>query len=160
MAIEKAIRCPFGNALMTVVDYPEAQDITPDEFDVDLVHWHRMPDRQQALQFTAQGWALVEALAQFGEYVKPQHLVAHMLGQVINAMVAEDQNTGPQSLQAEWRIQDCGLSASVTFEVDALKTVAETCAMELGELQIAIQASVEMSLLTLYAEHSGKQRLH
>jgi hypothetical protein len=75
MAIEKPIPCPFGNALMTVVDYPEAQDITPNEFDVDLVHWHRMPDRQQALQFSAQGWALFEALAQFGEYVKPQHLV-------------------------------------------------------------------------------------
>ena len=140
--------------------HPEAQAITPDEIDVDLVHWHRMPDRQQALQFTAQGWALVEALAQLGEYVKPQHLVAHMLGQVINAMVEEDQNTGRRSLQAQWRIQHRGLTASVTFELDALKTVAETCAMEVGELQIAIQASVEMSLLTLYAEHSRKERLH
>jgi hypothetical protein len=145
---------------MTVVDSPEAPGITPDELDIDLVHWHWMPDRQQALQFTAQGWALVEALAQFGEYLRPQHLVAHMLGQVINAMVDEDRNARPKSLEAQWRIQDSGLTASVTFEVDALKTVAETCDMELGELQIAIQASVEMSLLKLYAEHSGTQRLH
>jgi hypothetical protein len=145
---------------MTVVDSPEARDIAPDEIDLDLVHWHWMPDRQQALQFTAQGWALVEALAQFGAYVKPQHVVAHMLGQVINAMVDQDRNTGPRSLQAQWRLQGHGLTASVTFAVDELKTVAETCDMELGELQIAIQASVEMSLLKLYAEHSGKQRLH
>jgi hypothetical protein len=75
-------------------------------------------------------------------------------------MVDEDRNARPKSLEAQWRIQDSGLTASVTFEVDALKTVAETCDMELGELQIAIQASVEMSLLKLYAEHSGTQRLH
>jgi hypothetical protein len=61
---------------MTVVDSPEAPGITPDELDIDLVHWHWMPDRQQALQFTAQGWALVEALAQFGEYLRPQHRVS------------------------------------------------------------------------------------
>jgi hypothetical protein len=145
---------------MTLVDFPRAPHVTPDELEVDLVHWHRLPDRQQALHFTAQGWALVEALAQFGEYVQPQDLVAHMLGQVINAMVDDERGSGPQSLQVQWRIKDCGLTASVTFELDALKTVAATCDMGLGELQIAIQASVEVSLLELYAEHSGGQRLH
>jgi hypothetical protein len=145
---------------MTALDSVEALDAALDAVDADLVRWQRQPDRKQALQFTAQGWALVEALAQFGDYGQPQHLAADILGQVLDALVDEDSQSRPGSLQVQWRLHDQGLTASVAFEVDALKTVAATCDMELGELQVAIQASTELSLLKLYAEQSAKQRLH
>jgi len=145
---------------MTIVHASEAPGITPEDLDVDLVHWQRMPDREQALQFTPQGWALAEALAQFGAYQEPRHFIAHMLGEIINAVVDEDRSPDHASLRAECRIQTHGLTASVTFEMEMLESVAQTCGMELGELQIAIQASAQVALLRLYAEHSRRRRLH
>jgi hypothetical protein len=43
---------------------------------------------------------------------------------------------------------------------DALKAVAGVLTMELGELQSAIQSSLELALLELYNKHKDKQLLH
>ena len=128
--------------------------------DPDLVHWLALPERKQALEFTAQGWALVEVCAVLAEYPKPQDLIVHMLGQLINAFIDTDTKTPGGELRVEWRMPEDGLTATAAFETDALKAVAGVCDMDLGELQTAIQSSLELALLKLYEEHDDKQRLH
>jgi hypothetical protein len=128
--------------------------------DPDLVHWRSLPEGKQALEFTAQGWAIVEVCAALGEFQRPQDLIAHMLGQIINGFVETDTKSTGGELQAEWSMQEDGLTATVAFGTDALKAVSGVLDMDLGELQSALQASLELSLLELYNEHSDKQRLH
>lgn len=55
---------------------------------------------------------------------------------------------------------DDGLTATVAFQTDALKALSAVCDMEIGELQSAIQASLEVALLEMYNEHKDKQQLH
>lgn len=128
--------------------------------DPDLVHWLALPGRKQALEFTAQGWALVEVCAVLAEYPQPQDLIVHMLGQLISGLVETDTKTSGGELRVEWRMPEDGLTGTAAFEIDALKAVAGVCDMDLGELQTAIQSSLELSLLKLYNEHNDKQRLH
>jgi hypothetical protein len=128
--------------------------------DPDLVDWLALPERKQALGFTAQGWAVVEVCAVLTEYPKPQDLVVHMLGQLINEFVEIDTKTPGGELRVDWRMPEDGLTATAAFETDALKVVAGVCDMDLGELQTAIQSSLELALLKLYDEHNDKQRLH
>lgn len=126
--------------------------------DPDLVHWRSLPERRQALEFTAQGWALAEACALLGEYEKPQALIVYMLSHIISGLVEEGANGGPE-LNIEWQVKD-GLTATVAFQTDALKALSGVCNMEVGEMQSAIQASLELSLLETYDEHKDKQQLH
>jgi hypothetical protein len=83
-----------------------------------------------------------------------------MLGQIINGFVEHDTNRSGGELQVAWSMPANGLTATVSFETEALKGVAAACDMELGELQSAIQSSLELSLLELYKEHNDAQRLH
>jgi hypothetical protein len=128
--------------------------------DPGLVRWTSLPEHKQALAFTAQGWAMVEVCAVIGEFQKPQQLIGQMLGQIINGFVEHDTNRSGGELQVSWRMPENGLTATVSFETEALKGVAAACDMELGELQSAIQSSLELSLLELYKEHNDAQRLH
>jgi hypothetical protein len=124
----------------------------------DLVHWRALPERKQALEFTAQGWALAEACTLIGEYEKPQALVVFMLSQIISGLVEGDPKNGPE-LNVDWQVKE-GLTASIAFHTDALKALATVCDMEIGELQSAVQSSLELALLEMYDEHKGKQQLH
>jgi hypothetical protein len=131
-----------------------------DTTDPDLVRWTALPEHKQALAFTAQGWAIVEVCAALGEFQKPQELIGRMLGQIINGFLEHDTNASGGELQVSWSMPGNGLTATVAFETGALKGVAAACDMEVGELQSAIQSSLELSLLELYKEHNDAQRLH
>jgi hypothetical protein len=133
---------------------------TNETTDPGLVRWTALPEGKQALAFTAQGWAIVEVCAVLGEFRKPQELIGRMLGQIINGFVEHDTNASGGELQVSWRMPENGLKATVAFEMGALKGVAAACDMEVGELQSAIQSSLELSLLELYKEHNDAQRLH
>jgi len=126
--------------------------------DTDLIHWHMLPEHRQALEFTAQGWALVEVCALAGEFPLPQALVVSMLSEIISDFVEEDAKSGPE-LNVEWQMSD-ELTASIAFQTDALKALAVVCDMEIGELQNAIQSSFELALLDRYNKHKPKQQLH
>jgi hypothetical protein len=128
--------------------------------DPDLLHWVTLAERTQALRFTAQGWALAEACALLGEYGKPQEMIVEMLGAIINGFVEEGTKSARGELQAEWRLPENGLTATVAFGTDALKAVSGVCDMDLSELQSAIQSSVELTLLDLYNKHKDKRQLH
>jgi hypothetical protein len=126
--------------------------------DLDLVHWRSLPERKQALEFTAQGWALAEACALHYKR-KPQAFVVHMLGEIISGIVDDTRQSGPE-LNIEWQRPTDGLTASIAFQTRPLTELAGICDMELGELQSAIQNSFEGFLLELYNQFSNKQRLH
>lgn len=126
--------------------------------DPELLHWRALPERRQALEFTAQGWALAEACAMAGEFDRPQTLIVHMLGEIIGNLIEEDADKGP-SLDVEWQLNH-GLTATVAFRTDALKALSGVCRMEIGEMQSAIQSSLELALLDIYDEHKDKQQLH
>jgi hypothetical protein len=128
--------------------------------DPDLVHWLPVPDRKQALEFTAQGWALAEACALLGEYESPQALIVRMLGQIISGFVDGSAKKAGPDLAVEWQMPKDRLTATVAFEIDALKELSGICDMELGELQSAIQSSLELSLLKIYNQHKDQQHLH
>ncbi|MPZ46545.1 MAG: hypothetical protein GEV05_24785 [Betaproteobacteria bacterium] len=124
------------------------------------MHWLPLPERKQALEFTAHGWAVVEVCAGIAEYRKPQDLIVHMLGQIINGFIERDIKTSGGELRVEWRVPEDGLTGTATFAIDALKVAAAACDMDLGELQTAIQSSLELSLLKLYDEHNDRKKLH
>lgn len=126
--------------------------------DPELVHWRPLPERRQALEFTAQGWALAEACALLSAYEQPQMLIIDMLSQIINDLIEEDAKTGAK-LSVEWQVED-GLTASVAFQTDALRALSGVCNMQVGEMQSAIQSSLELSLLDTYNEHKENQQLH
>ena len=128
--------------------------------DPDLVHWLALPGRKQALEFTAQGWALAEACALLGEYENPQALIVQMLGQIISGIVDESAKKAGPDLAVEWQMAKDRLTATVAFKIDALKELCGICDMELGELQSAIQSSLELSLLEIYNQQKGNQQLH
>ena len=128
--------------------------------DPDLAHWRSQPEGRQALEFTAQGWAMVEVCAALGEFRRPQDLIAQMLGQIINGFVDPGTKSLGGELQAEWSMQEDGLTATVAFGTDALKAVAGVVDMEFGELQSAIQSALELMLLELYNKSNDKRRLN
>ena len=128
--------------------------------DPDLVHWTATAERKQALEFTAQGWAIVEVCAVIGEFDGPRELIGHMLGQIIEGFVDDKSAKFGGQLQAEWRVPADGLTAVVAFSTDALKALAGVVDMDLGELQSALQSSLELVLLEFYNEHKDKQQLH
>jgi hypothetical protein len=128
--------------------------------DPDLVHWTAAAEHKQALEFTAQGWAIVEVCAVLGEFERPRDLIGHMLGQIINGFVGDKSAKSGGELQAEWRIPEDGLTATVAFATDALKEVAGVLDMALGEFQSAVQSSLELALLEFYNKHKDKQQLH
>jgi len=127
--------------------------------DAELLRWLTLPEKKLALQFTAHGWAIVEACAMVGDYAKPQSLVVKILGNIINNLVEEEAPMAKE-LEVHWLVPADRLTATVAFETDALKMVSAVCDMELGELQSSIQGGLELSLLEFYAKHGHKQRLH
>jgi hypothetical protein len=128
--------------------------------DPDLVHWLAVPDRKQALEFTAQGWAIAEACTSLGEYENPQALIVRMLGQIISGFVDESVKKVGPDLAVEWQMSKDRLTATIAFEIEALNELSGICDMELSELQSAIQSSLELSLLKIYNQHKDKQQLH
>ena len=128
--------------------------------DPDLVHWLALPERKQALEFTAEGWALAEGCALLGDYEKPQELIAQLLGQIINGFVGESARRAGPDLAVEWQVSEDRLTAVVAFDIDALREVSGICDMELGEFQSAIQSSLELSLAEIYNQHKDKRQLH
>jgi hypothetical protein len=128
--------------------------------DPGLVHWTSLPGRKQALEFSARGWAIAEVCAALGDFPTPQDLIGQMLGRIINGFIESGASPLGGELQVSWQIPEGGLTATAAFEIDALEAVAGVFDMELGELQSAIQSSLELSLLELYNEHNDKLRLH
>jgi hypothetical protein len=128
--------------------------------DSDLVHWRTLPERKQALDFSEHGWALTEACALLGDFRQPEDMIALMLNEIINGFVEEGTKEPGPALQIHWQMPEDGLTATVTFQTDALKAAAAICGMELGELQSALQSSLEQSLLEFYDEHNNKRLLH
>jgi hypothetical protein len=127
--------------------------------DPDLVHWRSMRGRKQALEFTPHGWALAEACTQLGDYEMPHALIVSMLGKII-ARLVEDDASYRSHIDVEWHIAGDGLSAAVAFQADALRGLSGVCGMAPGELQSAIQATVEMLLLEMYETYKASQPLH
>lgn len=118
-----------------------------------------MRGRKQALEFTPHGWAMAEACTRLGDYEMPHALIVSMLGKIIARLVEED-SSGRSELDVEWHIARDGLSAAVAFQADALKGLSGDCGMEPGELQSAIQATVEMLLLEMYETYKASKPLH
>jgi hypothetical protein len=79
---------------------------------------------------------------------------------IVNGFADADSKSSGGELRAEWSLKEDRLSATVAFGGDALEAVAGVVGMDLGELQSAIQSSLELALLELYNEHTDKQRLN
>lgn len=125
----------------------------------ELMHWRSVAGRKQALAFTAEGWALAEACALLSKHGQPQTFLLSTLGRIIGDFVRGDVKDGPE-LTVEWESPDHGLTATMTFQTAALKALSAICDMEVGELQSAVQSSLETELLDMYDQHKDKQQLH
>ena len=53
-----------------------------------------------------------------------------------------------------------GCCHNYAFQTAALKALSAICDMEVGELQSAVQSSLETELLDMYDQHKDKQQLH
>jgi hypothetical protein len=127
--------------------------------DYHLVHWLHLPEQRLALEFTDQGWALVEACAYLGDINDPQDLVVFMLGRIINSCLDDVPESTPE-LPVQWQRPGDSAVATISFPADALEAVSGVCRLTLKELKSAIQESVEQSLLQVYSHHSTHRKLH
>ena len=128
-----------------------------DSSDFEIGQWRSLSDGRIGLEFSAQGWAMVEVCALLGEFPRPQDLIQHMLEEIFRNV---DQSSTRLVATLQWRAPPDSGTALLVLPPGVLEEISKESEMDVGELQTLIQSSIEMSLVHIYKEHGSKQRLH
>jgi len=129
----------------------------PDSSDFEIGQWRTLADGRLGLEFSAQGWAMVEVCALLGEFPRPQDLIQQILTEVVRNV---EEPSARLVSTLEWRAPPDSGTALLVLPPGALEAISKESDMEVGELQVLIQSSIEMSVVHIYKEHGSKQRLH